>query len=253
MKLNGRLRLIAESIPKCRILSDIGTDHAYIPIYALTHGVCEKAIAADVRSGPLLAAQKNIKRYDLENLIEARLGDGFGPIDETECDVAVIAGMGGALIRNILAGYPEKAKRCSKLLLQPNNAAEALRGWLYENGFGITSEKLVKDGRKLYCLIEAEWTGSCKKRDFFDCYIGNKLLVSNAPLLESYLKKKLAELNTIIEGRTKSDPDKERRKEYDSYIDTQVCIDIRDKLLVLLEKKWPGPGGNQAQDVERRK
>lgn len=66
-------------------------------------------------------------------------------------------------------------------------------------------------------------------------------MVSNAPLLESYLKKKLAELNTIIEGRSKSDPDKERRKEYDSYIDTQVCIDIRDKLLVLLEKMaWPG-------------
>lgn len=62
-------------------------------------------------SGPgLYWPRKNIKRYDLENLIEARLGDGFGPIDETECDVAVIAGMGGALIRNILAGYPERQK-----------------------------------------------------------------------------------------------------------------------------------------------
>ena len=58
MKLNGRLRLIAESIPKCRILSDIGTDHAYIPIYALTHGVCEKAIAADVRSGAFIGRAK---------------------------------------------------------------------------------------------------------------------------------------------------------------------------------------------------
>jgi len=33
MELKGRLKLIADLTPKCNIVCDIGTDHAYIPIY----------------------------------------------------------------------------------------------------------------------------------------------------------------------------------------------------------------------------
>lgn len=233
MKLNRRLRLIAESIPRCGILADVGTDHAYIPIYAIKESTCERAIATDIRPGPLRTAQKNIRKHGLENMIETRIGDGLGPIRGSECDVAVIAGMGGSLIRKILSESSDKAKKCRKLILQPNNAADTLRRWLYENGFGITGEKLAEEGSKLYCLIEAEWTGSYEKKDDFDCYIGDILLKSNDPLLEKYLGKKLGELNTIINGRSKSDPYKQRRIEYGSYMDTRTCIEIRDRLLAL--------------------
>lgn len=234
MNLDGRLGLIADRIPKCSILTDVGTDHAYIPIYAIMASICERALATDNRPGPLMTAAKNIAKHGLESRIETRLGDGLKPICESECDVVVIAGMGGPLIRRILSVSYEKAKKCRKLLLQPNNAAESLRKWLFENGFSITCEKLAEDRGKLYCLMEAEWTGLCEDKDDFDCYIGNKLLESDEPLLDAYLKKKLRELDKIIEGRLRSVPGKPRRIEYDSYMDTHACIGIRDRLLDFL-------------------
>ncbi|HOQ07698.1 MAG TPA: class I SAM-dependent methyltransferase [Clostridiales bacterium] len=234
MKLDGRLGMIAENIPKCRILADVGTDHAFIPIHAVKASICEKALATDVRPGPLMNAEKNIVKHGLDRFIETRLGDGLEPIHESECDVVVIAGMGGPMIRRILEVSEEKAKKFSLLLLQPNNASEAVRRWLYDNGFSIIEEKLAEDDRKLYCLIKTRWTGVYEKGDDFDCYIGKRLMESNDPLLKPYLEKKLGELNTIINGRSKSDPGKPRRTGYDSYMDTRTCMEIRDRLTALL-------------------
>lgn len=240
MKLDGRLKLIVESIPQCSILADIGTDHAYIPIHAVRQGRCTRAVAADLRSGPIRMAQANIGRHGLQDVIETRLGDGLEPIDIEECDVIVIAGMGGPLIRRILSDAPEKAQRARKLLLQANNAVDALRRWLYQNGFEIINERLAEDSGKLYCLIEAVWTGTPISRDDFACYIGEKVFIGNDPLLERYLEKKLGELNTIISGRARSDPSKLRRIEEDTSMDTETCIRIRDRLVKYLEERRSG-------------
>ncbi len=235
MKLNGRLKLIAASIPHCSILADIGTDHAYIPINAVLNGTCERALAADIRLGPLRMAQANIDRHGLQDCIETRLGDGLEPIRVEECGVIVIAGMGGSLIRKIMSDSLIKAQKARKLLLQANNAVEALRRWLFINGFEISSEKLVEDSGKLYCLIEAGWTGVPAIKDEYSCYIGDKVFNGNDALLERYLKKKLGELNTIISGRARSNPEKTRKNEEETSMDTENCIAIRDRLLDYLD------------------
>lgn len=231
MKLNGRLMMIADKIPHCRILTDVGTDHAFIPIYAVKHGRCEKALAADLRAGPLKMAYANIKRYGLEKKIETRLGDGLEPISPLECDVIVVAGMGGSLIREILSASVEKAQIAQLLLLQPNNAADALRKWLYEYGFDIVEEMLALDAGKLYCLISAKWTGVAVKKDEFTYYIGEKLFAGNDPLLRSYLMKKLKELEVIIAGRGKADQNKSSETAGIAGMDTETCINIRNRLL----------------------
>jgi tRNA (adenine22-N1)-methyltransferase len=41
MELKGRLKLIADKTPTCNILCDIGTDHAYIPIFLVRNGRCK--------------------------------------------------------------------------------------------------------------------------------------------------------------------------------------------------------------------
>jgi len=236
MKLNARLRMIADSIPQCSTLADIGTDHAYIPIEAVTAGICKKALAADLRPGPLRIAQSNIKKYGLEDFIETRLGDGLWPIEVSECDVIVIAGMGGLLIKKILSDSFEKARISRKLLLQPNNAADALRKWLYENGFDITGEKLAEDAGKIYCMLEARWTGIITQKDDFTYYIGEKIFEANRQLLDKYLRKKLGELNKILWGRAQSDPDRVRRSDDETSIDTDTCRTIRDKLQAYLQR-----------------
>ena len=251
MKLSGRLGMIAENIPKCRIISDIGTDHAFIPIYAVENGLCERALAADLRKGPLEMAEANISKHGLGSSIEIRLGNGLEPIRADECDVIVIAGMGGQLIRDILCSAPEKSSRASMLLLQANNAVDALRKWLYENGYDILEEKLVSDAGKLYCLIKAKWTGIPVIKDEFDYYIGEKVFEGNDTLLGPYLLKKLKELEMIIEGRSRSDPEKKRYVCQESVMDTDTCIRIRDRLADYLEKSDLSDGTNKGFQVSR--
>lgn len=238
MRLNGRLKMIADQIPQCGILADIGTDHAFIPIYAVKNGLCEKALAADLRAGPLKMASNNIKKHGLSNRIETRLGDGLVPILLNECEVIVIAGMGGALIRDILAGSVEKSQMARVLLLQANTAVETLRRWLYENGFAIEQEHLALDAGKYYVLIESKWTGNPEKKDEFTFFIGEKIFEGNEEYLQKYLRKKLREVEVIIEGRSRSDPRENRKDEEGNGLSMQNCILIRDRLKEYLMKSF---------------
>lgn len=237
MKLNGRLKAIAEQISQCGILADIGTDHAFIPIYAVENGICSRAVAADLREGPLKIAHANISRHGLEMLIETRLGSGLEPIMPYECDTIVIAGMGGSLIRDILSSSLKKAQAANEILLQPNNAADSLRKWLYETGFDITAEILTQDRGKLYCIIKARWSGVSSVCDDFSYYIGTKIFEGNERYINSYLLKKLNELEIIIDGRSRSDPAKMRIYADESNMDTAACIRVRDRLLKYLEQE----------------
>ena len=236
MDLKGRLKTIAEQIPQCSILADIGTDHGYIPIYAVINNLCKKALAADLRPGPLKMASANISKYGLKDSVETRLGDGLEPIKLNECDTIIIAGMGGVLIRDILSASLEKAQAAETLLLQPNNAVEALRKWLYESGFDIKNEIIAFDAGKLYCIIKARWTGKPCVKDEFTYYIGEKIFEGNQPYLRKYLKKKLKELEVIIKGRALSATAKKRESANGSGLDTKDCIFIRDRIIVYLQR-----------------
>lgn len=198
MDLKGRLKLIAQKVPECDRVCDIGTDHAYIPIYLIQNHVCKKAIAADVGQGPLSAAEENIRSHKLEDRIETRLGDGLEPIAEDEADVIVIAGMGGILIKDILERDIAKAKKAKGLVLQPMNALEVTREWLYVHGFEILDEELTNEGEKIYNVIVCKWTGKRNKVEKINYYIGKKLIERRDPLLPVYLEKKLRQVKGVL-------------------------------------------------------
>lgn len=236
MKLNGRLLAIARKLPACNVLADIGTDHGYIPIYAVKNNICKKAIASDLREGPLKVALKNIKRNSVAKDIELRQGNGLEKILPGECDLIVIAGMGGSLIRDILSVGIDKAKGAEMLVLQPNTALHILRKWLCENGFDILDETLSFDMGKYYCILSVKWTGVSNKLADEDYYLGQRLFSSKDPLLNEYLEKKLIELNVIINGRAKSNKEKADVRDSDSEIDTATCARIRGRIIKHLEK-----------------
>ena len=100
--LSKRLEAVAGLIKRNGTLADVGTDHGYIPIAMVLRGHVEKAIAMDLRTGPLERARKHITAYGLEDRIETRLSDGVSALAKNEADSIVVAGMGGELVIHIL-------------------------------------------------------------------------------------------------------------------------------------------------------
>lgn len=181
-------------------IADIGTDHAYIPINALLTNKCRRAAASDIRSGPLEIAAANVKKYALEDKISLRLGAGLSKIEKYEADEIIIAGMGGIMIRDIIAEDMEKARSCKRLILQPMNAAPELRGFLFENNFKISCEDLAVEGFKVYNIFICE--KGAQTADELNLHIP-KLLYGNENF-GIFLDKKIREFNKIYKGMEKS-------------------------------------------------
>ena len=223
MVLKGRLGLIAKKADYCKIVCDIGTDHAYIPIYLVRKGICKKVIATDIKKGPVYIARNNISKYGLESFIETRTGYGLKPLEENELDTIIIAGMGGMLIIDILADGYEKARKAYRLILQPMNAVEVVREWLYQNRFSILDEELACEGEKIYNVIVAKWTNTKVSCEKLHCIVGKKLIEKKDPLLEKYIEKKVNELDKIINGLKKSKDENNKIKEY-TVLKNELCL-----------------------------
>jgi tRNA (adenine22-N1)-methyltransferase len=215
IELNGRLKAIADFIPSCETLIDVGTDHAYIPIYAAGKGLCKRAVASDVRKGPVEAASKNVRLYGMEESVSVRLGYGLDSCEREECGVIVIAGMGGLITSEILQKGCEKAQSAVVIILQPMTDVESLRKWLFDNGFSIIKEALAAEEEKIYNIICCKWTGSVTRYDDFGIYIGNALLSGGDPLLARFLEKKLKQVEVIIKGRQMSRNAKEAHLDWE--------------------------------------
>lgn len=204
IKLTPRLQCVADCIKKCQLLADIGTDHAYIPIYAIKNGIAANAIASDVVKGPLKIATDNIKSHGLENKITPALANGLESADGA--DVIVIAGMGGKLICTILENNIEIAKKADYMVIQPMTCCYELRRFLHENGFSITEERLAREEDKIYNIMVVQ-KGDEKFDDDFYYHIGKKLFETNDPLLSEHIKLRAEVIHKQIEGLKKaSDP-----------------------------------------------
>ncbi|MCR4672375.1 MAG: class I SAM-dependent methyltransferase [Lachnospiraceae bacterium] len=157
--LSERLQAVADMVPRCRSAADIGTDHGYIPIYLVSSGSADRAAAADLRPGPLSAAEANIKARGLSDRISLRLSDGLGNISPEEAEVIVIAGMGGMLTVKILTEGRELMKSAKACVLEPQSDLGSVRSFLFAEGMSITAEKMVFDAGKYYTVIRAEFAG----------------------------------------------------------------------------------------------
>lgn len=135
----------------------MGTDHGYLPVWLAENGYTGRIFASDIHSAPLASARKTAREAAQEERICFLLCDGLEDCPPEEIDTIVIAGMGGDLICSIL----DRAEFCLDgaytLILQPMTKAEVLRYWLVNNGFRLTEERLVRDGRILYQIIRARF------------------------------------------------------------------------------------------------
>ncbi len=170
--LDKRLGTVASLVRRGSRVADIGTDHAYLPVYLVQAGVAIGGIAADIGGGPLAAARHTVAAAGLEEKISLRLGDGLSPVSADEVDDIVIAGMGGETIVDILDAAPWVKDGRYQLVLQPMTRAEVLRRWLLHNGFTVTVERLVRDKHRLYTVMQATYTAAEPPTEELPVYAG---------------------------------------------------------------------------------
>lgn len=154
--LNQRLKTVAQYIQHER-LADIGSDHAYLPLYALENNLIVSAIAGEVVKGPFDAAVQNVKRYHADKSIDVRLGNGLEVIEPGEVDVITICGMGGPLIAEIITAGKDKLINQPRLILQSNIHTEAVRRALVSLHYEIIAEEIIKEKKHTYEIIVAEY------------------------------------------------------------------------------------------------
>ena len=173
IKLTPRLLTAVPYVRPGHLVADIGTDHAYLPIYLCETGrlipvlaengesLC--AIAADINRGPVERADQHIAASGLTARIRTVRTDGLNGLDVYDPSDIIIFGMGGELIASILEASPWVNAPGKRLILQPMTHAEKLRAYLLSAGYAIVGETLSREGDRIYqtvCAEPAEEQGS---------------------------------------------------------------------------------------------
>lgn len=199
MELSKRLNFIVEKVEKVIALADVGTDHGYIPLYALKNNICSEAIASDINKEPLDKARLNAILEGVGDELEFRLGNGLSVLKKNEVQAVIIAGMGGNLIRDILEADTNIVNELEYLILQPAQNPEVLREYLYTNDYEIIDEDLCLDDGKYYELFKVRRKiGENTVLDSIYYEISPKLLMEKHPLMKEYINSKLDKYNKIL-------------------------------------------------------
>lgn len=193
--LSPRLLAASELVRKGAFVSDVGTDHAYLPIYLCLEGKIAGGVASDINRGPIERARENIEKYGLSALLSTELTDGLRNIEKYNPDDIFVLGMGGELIASIIDAAPWTKNADKHLCLQPMTHAEYLRDYLCKSGFAIIDERIVIEGDKIYQIILAKFVSDdfCEALTPAELYLGRKNIEAGGhelcALASSLLKK----------------------------------------------------------------
>lgn len=154
MKLSERLEMVISAVRPVEAAADVGTDHGHVPIELVRRGIVRRAVAMDVRKGPLSRAQEHIAEAGLERVIETRLSDGLEKLSPGEAGAVIIAGMGGELMVHILERGRHMWDSVEQWVLSPHSEIPKVRRWLFEHGFEIRRETMVKEDGKYYTVLD---------------------------------------------------------------------------------------------------
>ena len=223
IKINDRLMTAVPFVREGKSFADVGTDHAYLPIYLIQNGIISKAVAADINQGPLDKANENIYKYGFKENIETILCDGLAKINPYSVDDIAIFGMGGELIVKIIDEAAWVKDSNKRLILQPMTHPEKVRDYLGKNGFEILGETLSFDRGKIYQTICAQYDGFVREYDAFRLCFGEYILEERSQLLLELLdinRKKLErKLNGKREGGEEISCELEMLKKINDYIE----------------------------------
>lgn len=227
--IDERLKCAASMVDLGARLADIGSDHAYLPIYLCAEGKINEAVASDINAGPVASAEKNIKEYGMSDKIVAVRADGLCGIDEFSPDCVTVLGMGGELIISILASAEWIKSRRVSLILQPMTHAELLYKFLLNNGFSIEDEKICRTDKRddrIYRLVKSRYTGIFSDCSDVEALIGRanikRLADENTETDRAYVKKIINIYRARIRGKESSGRMAQRERDIVSELESLI-------------------------------
>ena len=187
---------------------DVGCDQAKLGILLAKRN--QKSIASDISEKVIEKASLDIRKLEINNLIDLRVSDGLSNIKENEADTLVLSGMGTHTILEILNNTNLRFK---KIITISNNYHDILRNKMNELNYKADKEQIIKENNKYYNLILfTEGTKEYSKKELLLGlnHIDNNLYKEYlSHLLNKYKKikesskdknNKIDEMISIIEG-----------------------------------------------------
>lgn len=197
--LSPRLQLCCGFVRPGDRIADVGTDHGYLGIWLLQQGIASHVIASDIGQGPLSAAVANAKKYGYTDKMTFCLSDGVQNIPH-DFDTLVCAGMGAETMISILSNGPWLKSTQYRLILQCQTKTQLLRRYLSENGWRITEESAVRDGKFIYTAMEVEWNPGYALTPG-EWFFPPALLENPAECVPEYYQRTVNTLRKIVLGR----------------------------------------------------
>ncbi len=199
---------------------DVGCDHAKLAIYLVQSGICKSVLACDINDGPVNKARENVSRRKfmdepLEKYIKVLKNDGLTGLEDVKADRVFILGMGGELIANILdsAAFIRDVNRKTAYVLQAMTSEYDLRKYLYENGYNIVKEQLVRDKERIYSLILCYYDGEKREVDEVSLMLGESNIKDRTELFKEYLERKIRIQSSLVMQLEKAGVNFEAHKE----------------------------------------
>ena len=181
-------------------VADIGCDHGYLGIHLLKNNIARSVIASDVNEGPLQSALRNAEKFGVRDKMSFYLSDGVRNIPRN-FDTMVCAGMGADTMISILQAAPWLKAKQYRLILQCQSKTPMLRQYLSEQGWRITEETVLRDGRFLYTVMEVIFQPDYPRLTVGQWYFPPALLENPAEELPEYYQRLCFSLRRAINGR----------------------------------------------------
>lgn len=200
IKLSERLAAAASLVRDGAFVADVGTDHAYLPLWLLLEEKIRGGVVSDIHQGPLERARSHIRLYGVEDRLTPVLCDGLKELESYCPEDIFILGMGGELIARMIREVSFPRQSGVRLILQPMTHPEILRRFLWENGYTVETELLVKE-KKIYQILQAKYTGNVESFSELELYFGKLNLEKGGCLLEEALNRTEAVLRRRMAGK----------------------------------------------------
>ena len=185
--MTDRLKKIFSELGECETFADVGCDHGYIAKAMIASGKAKKVIISDISAKCLKKAEELLADELADGRAESVVSNGFDKVGD--CELALVAGMGGEEIVSILSSAKNLPER---LVLQPMKNVDKVRCCAVNRGYKIVKDYVFFSSGIYYELLVLQKGEDFLTDDEIEFGRTNILLCSKA--FTDMLKEKITKL-----------------------------------------------------------